>query len=318
MSVAARHYTEQDAEAWDKLVVESWNGTFLHQRRFLSYHGDRFQDLSLIIEDDRRHIVGVFPAALDPVREDILISHPGLTYGGVVHSGSLQGAMMLEALHAVAESYRAIGLRLLQYKAVPHIYHKVPSTDDLYALFCLEAVRYRCDLSAAVDLTLRPELRKGRRSDLNKARRYGVQVESGLSCLEPFWAVLVKNLATKHGARPVHTLDEITRLAGMFPEIKCLVGMMDDQVVAGVVLFCTTKVVHMQYAASSTLGHTVAAQTAVMDHALAKSREWGARYFDFGTSNEDEGWVLNEGLYRFKTSFGAGGVVHEFYEFSLE
>jgi len=104
----------------------------------------------------------------------------------------------------------------------------------------------------------------------------------------------------------------------MFPEIKCLVGMMDDQVVAGVVLFCTTKVVHMQYAASSTLGHTVAAQTAVMAHALAKSREWGARYFDFGTSNEDEGWVLNEGLYRFKTSFGAGGVVHEFYEFSLE
>jgi hypothetical protein len=51
MSVAARHYAEQDAEAWDKLVVESWNGTFLHQRRFLSYHGDRFQDLSLIIED---------------------------------------------------------------------------------------------------------------------------------------------------------------------------------------------------------------------------------------------------------------------------
>jgi hypothetical protein len=28
MSVAARHYTEQDAEAWDKQVVESWNGTF--------------------------------------------------------------------------------------------------------------------------------------------------------------------------------------------------------------------------------------------------------------------------------------------------
>ncbi len=156
MSVAVRRYTEQDAEAWDKLVVESWNGTFLHQRRFLSYHGDRFQDLSLIIEDGKGHIVGVFPAALDPVQEDVLMSHPGLTYGGVVHSGFLRGALMLEVLHAVAESYRAIGLRLLQYKAVPYIYHKAPATDDLYALFCLEAVRYRCDLSAAVDLTLRP------------------------------------------------------------------------------------------------------------------------------------------------------------------
>jgi hypothetical protein len=43
----------------------------------------------------------------------------------------------------------------------------------------------------------------------------------------------------------------------------------------------------------------------------------GARYFDFGVSNEQGGQILNEGLYRFKMSFGAGGVVHEFYEVAL-
>jgi lipid II:glycine glycyltransferase (peptidoglycan interpeptide bridge formation enzyme) len=55
-----------------------------------------------------------------------------------------------------------------------------------------------------------------------------------------------------------------------------------------------------------------------MDYATGKSADLGARYFDFGISNEQEGRILNEGLYRFKVSFGAGGVVHEFYEVELE
>jgi FemAB family len=318
VSVAIRRYEKQDAEAWDKLVARSWNGTFLHERRYLSYHGERFQDLSLVVEDKRARIVGVFPAALDTTREALVTSHPGLTYGGVVHDGSLRGAKMLEALQVIGESYRAIDLRSLHYKVVPHIYHKVPSSDDLYAFFRLGAVRYRCDLSAAIDLNHQQRSSKLRRRDLSKSRRAGVQVALGPYYFEPFWTALEENLITKYGVRPVHTLEEITRLRDMFPEIKCVVGIVDDEVVAGVVLFCTTKVVHIQYAASSTFGNTVAAQTAIIDYAIEKSREWGARYFDFGTSNEDEGWVLNEGLYRFKTSFGAGGVVHEFYEFSLE
>jgi hypothetical protein len=50
---------------------------------------------------------------------------------------------------------------------------------------------------------------------------------------------------------------------------------------------------------------------------VGKSMDLGARYFDFGVSNEQEGRILNEGLYRFKTSFGAGGVAQEFYEVEL-
>ena len=50
---------------------------------------------------------------------------------------------------------------------------------------------------------------------------------------------------------------------------------------------------------------------------VAEARARGACYFDFGISNEDEGRVLNEGLYRFKYEFGAGSAVHEFYELDL-
>lgn len=318
MDVAVRRYEEQDAEAWDALVAESWNGTFLHQRRFL-YHSDRFRDLSLVVEDEQKRIVGLFPAALDPADEDVVSSHPGLTYGGVVHTGYLKGAAMLEALRAISRTYRAAGLRSLRYKAIPHIYHGVPSNDDLYALFRLGAVRYRCDLSAAIDLTLPRQLSKLRRRELNKARRSGVRIEVGPRYFEPFWAILEENLATRHDARPVHALEEINLLQRRFPEeVKCVVGTLRDEVVAGIVLFHTPLVVHAQYIASTAAGNTASALTAAMDYAINKAGDhWGARYFDFGISNESEGKVLNEGLYRFKTSFGAGGVVHEFYELEL-
>jgi hypothetical protein len=318
VSAAVRRYREQDAEAWDKLTAESWNGTFLHERRFLAYHGDRFQDVSFVVEDDRGRVIGAFPAALHPGRTDTVISHPGLTYGGVVHKGELRGAVMLDVLQDICELYRGMNLRYLRYKAVPYIYHAVPSGEDLYALFRLGAVRYRCDLSAAIDLDCRQKPSNLRIRDLRKAQRAGVDVTFGPEYLEPFWAVLEANLRTKHGTRPVHTLEEITHLQSRFPEqIRCVVGVVGNRVVAGVVLFQTYRVTHVQYSASTAEGNSIGASTAVIDYAVGKSMDLGARYFDFGVSNEQEGRILNEGLYRFKTSFGAGGVAQEFYEVEL-
>ncbi len=61
--------------------------TFLHTRRFLAYHQDRFKDVSLLLANDKG-IVGLFPAALDPAEARTVVSHPGITYGGLLHSGN--------------------------------------------------------------------------------------------------------------------------------------------------------------------------------------------------------------------------------------
>jgi hypothetical protein len=319
MNIAVRRYREQDEQAWDRLTFKSWNGTFLHTRRFLAYHGNRFQDISLVVEDDKGRIVGIFPAALDPGRTDTVTSHPGLTYGGLVQNGALQGAAMLDAMRAISSKYREMGLKFLRYKVVPYIYHVVPSSDDLYALFRLGAVRYRCDLSSAIDLECRGKPSKLRLRDLGKARKSGVHVTFGARYLEPFWVVLEDNLRIKHNTRPVHTLEEIEILQSRFPEqIQCIVGTINNRVVAGVVLFHSPRVAHVQYSASTAAGNSTGAPTMVIDYAMDKSTDLGARYFDFGVSNEQEGKILNEGLHRFKTSFGAGGIVHEFYEVELE
>jgi hypothetical protein len=226
---------------------------------------------------------------------------------------------MLEVLQDISGLYREMDLGCLRYKAVPYIYHTVPSNDDLYGLFRLGAARHRCDLSAVIDLDSRRDRSKLRLRDLRKAQRANVNVRFGPEYLEPFWAVLEANLRTKHSTWPVHNLDEIRYLHSKFPEqIRCIVGIVGRQVVAGVLLFQTTRVAHIQYSASNVEGNSVGASTSVIDYAISKSIDLGARYFDFGVSNEQEGRILNEGLHRFKTSFGAGGVAQEFYEVKLD
>jgi hypothetical protein len=307
-----------DADQLDALVALSPMATFLHTRRFLSYHGSRFRDVSLAIVDELQHVLGLLPAAVDPGDERRIVSHPGLTYGGIVHDGRLRGERMIEALEAVRRHYAQQGFAAFRYKAVPAIYHRAPADDDLYALFRLGARRLRCDLSSTIDLAERRPPSERRRRSLKKARKAGLEIRQGAEFIPMLWAALEENLASRHGASPVHTAAEIARLHQLFPgEIAFVVALRDDKVEAGVVLFLTPRVSHAQYIASTSTGYQLSALDAVFEHCIAEAQARGARYFDFGTSNEQEGRTLNEGLYQFKTEFGGGGVAYETYELDL-
>ena len=313
-TVRVRPYERRDAGGWDHLVRASWNGTFLHTRRFLGYHGDRFVDRSLVAFDGKDRLVGVLPAASPAGEAASVTSHPGATYGGWVHAGGLQGARMIEAFEAAAEAWTRAGLRELRYKAVPHIYPRVPAGDDLYALFRLGADRDRCDLSATIDLAGRPKPRSRRRRGHRAALRAGIVVARGPGYLREFWPVLEDNLRRKHDARPVHTIEEIELLQDLFPtQVQCVVGRLGGRTVAGVVLFKSPRVTHAQYIASSPEGYEASALDAIFDACITSAADEGAHHFDFGTSTEQAGAYLNEGLYTFKTEFGAGGVVCEFF-----
>lgn len=311
-------YADSHAARWDEFVDGAFNATFLHTRRFLSYHGERFRDLSLIFEDERGALVGVLPAAEDRGDARRVVSHPGITYGGLLHAGGLLGEAAIEAFEAARAHYRALGYETLRYKAVPHVYQRQPAADDLYALFRLGAARYRCDLSCAIDLAERPAPSHRRRRGAKKAAQRGVRIEEGPALAPAIWEVIADNLGRKYDLRPVHSADEIALLHERFPEeIEFVAGVLDERVVAGVVLFNAHRVTHAQYTAASQAGYDTSALDAVFEHCIEKAQARGARFFDFGNSNEQEGRYLNPGLYRFKTEFGAGGVVHEFYEIPL-
>ena len=313
----ARAYTPADAERWNTFCADAHGATFLHTRRFLSYHGDRFTDRSLIFEEGARWL-GVLPAAQGPSRADLVVSHPGITYGGVLHDGALRGEGMLNALQAAREHYAAAGYQTLLYKPVPHIYHRAPAQDDLYALFRLDAKRVRCDLSSCIDLAHPLPVSERRRRALKKAQRAGLTLDTGAHLADELWPVLEANLAERHGHKPVHSLAEMRTLLERFPQaIQVHVARLEKQVIAGTVLFIAGRVRHTQYIASNALGHETGALDLVFDRQIQEARDMHAQFFDFGISNEDGGRSLNVGLHRFKSEFGAGGVVHEFYEIDL-
>lgn len=306
-------YKAEHAQAWDAFCEGAMNATFLHARRFIGYHGERFKDLSLLVMDSDK-LVGVFPAAQSLSDSALVVSHPGITYGGLVHQGRLLGNRMIEALEGIVKHYAKTGYRRLHYKPLPFIYASTSAQDDLYALFRLGAQRFRCDLSCSIDLAARRPLSERRRRGLKKAQA-SVTLSSEPRLLDELWHVVAQNLARKHGARPVHSLEELTLLNECFPrQIQVRCALMEGMVEAGVVFFNTGRVWHAQYIAASEAAYDVSALDAVFDAAIVEAYQAGARYFDFGTSNEDGGNVLNAGLYGFKSEFGGGGVAHEFYE----
>lgn len=317
MSIELVSFEPGYAEAWDAFCASAANATILPTRRFLSYHVDRFKDLSLLLMDAGK-LVGVFPAAESSSRPDLVVSHPGITYGGLVHQGRLRGNRMIYALETIVGHYANAGYRCLQYKPVPFIYSTVPSQDDLYALFRLNAQRIRCDLSCAIDLAARLRPSERRRRGLKKALD-AVTLSSEPKLLGDLWRVLARNLARKYAARPVHSLEELVMLHERFPQqIQVRCALVDGVVEAGVVFFNSARVWHAQYITASDVGYEVSALDSVFEAAIFEAKHAGARYFDFGTSNEDDGRVLNDGLYRFKSEFGGAGLAHDTYEIEFE
>lgn len=318
-AVTALPYDAVRAPAWNRFVAASRNGTFLFDRGFMDYHADRFTDASVVfVAGDR--LVGLCPANR---AGDALVSHGGLTYGGLVlddDAGLPDVQAMLEALAAHA---RDMGARRLVYKTIPAIYHRSPAQEDMFLLPRMGARLIRRDPLTVVAPPgpagglRRPALPRARAKDLRKAARQAGVSLGPSDRWEAFWEILTARLGDRHGVRPVHALHEIRMLAGRFPErIQLLGATLGDSLIAGAVMFRMETVVHCQYSAANDLGRETRVLDLVYERAIADATAQGVP-FDFGTSTEQGDRILNAGLQAYKESFGARTVVHDHYELVL-
>jgi len=311
-------YRPEEHEEWDRVVAASGTGTFLHRRSFLAYHGDRFVDRSLVARDDNGHIQGVFPAAQSPVDANVVVSHPGATFGGLLATPDVTGGPYLAMMECALRSWARAGYKTLKYKPVPAIYHTIPREDDRYALWILDARVSQRALSACIDLEHRLPATARRNRSLGKARRANCSIEQGSAILPELWPVIEAALKERHNVRPVHTLEEMQYLALSFePEIQCLGASLLGEFVGAVILFLSPQAAHVQYSLTSTAGMAVGAMDLLVEQAIEIARARRVRFFDFGISTDPSGTALNDGLHRFKTEFGAGAVVYEQYDIEL-
>lgn len=301
------------ADEWNLFVAASKNGTFLFDRRFMDYHSDRFCDHSLLVYRDQR-LYALLPANQ---KDDTLVSHGGLTYGGLVTDSRCSAKGVLDAFTAINEYLRQQGFRHVVYKAVPWIYHQLPAEEDLYALtsVCHARLTIR-DISSAIIGDRKIRFSESRKSGIRKAHRQGLTVAESTD-FAAFWQILNENLTGKYGVRPVHSVAELELLHSRFPEKIRLYMVFDGETpVGGTLLFLTPQVLHTQYISANAFGKQHGAIDLLFDHLINNTYK-DYPYIDFGKSTVSDSADLNEQLIFQKEGFGARAVCYDTYEYDL-
>lgn len=303
-------------ERWDAFVRTSKNGTFLLMRDYMEYHSDRFTDGSYVFENEEGELLALLPAS---VHGDVLRSHGGLTYGGLIMNDRTSAAgenSPLAMLSLLVEELRRQDFKSLEYKPVPYIYHRQPSEEDLYALFRLGARLDVRNLASVIRLHPSiPSSRLGKRA-LKRQRQNCITVER-TDCASDFWQIIVDDRRVRHNTVPVHTGEEMQLLRDRFPDnILFYKAMQGEETLAGAVIYRDRGVMHLQYAAATEAGKQLYAVD-VIYHELIFNIFPDDSYFDFGSNNEDRGRYLNEGMVHHKEEFGARSVVYDSWQLPL-
>lgn len=309
-----RKYDIADRQEWDSFIGKSKNGTFLFKRGYMEYHNDRFEDCSLLVYDNKK-LRAVLPAN---VKDDILQSHGGLTYGGLISDGCMTTETAMEMFSEINKYLLEQGIEKVVYKPTPWIYHTLPAEEDLYAIIqvCGAKLVSR-EISSTVYLPNRPKFSQLRRRCVNKARRNGIIVRES-NDIATFWNILNANLEGRYGVSPVHTEKELSLLASRFPDsIKLFMAYDGEEALGGTLVFVMNEIVHTQYIAASPKGKTVGALDMVFDE-LINEEFSNYRFFDFGKSTEHHGTWLNKNLIHQKEGFGGRGVCYDVYEWNVK
>ena len=307
-----KQYSNEDKTIWNQFIDESKNGTFILKREYMEYHSDRFIDYSLIIYDDRK-LVSLLPASL---HDKEVRSHGGLTYGGFIVGRKMTAQLMLQVMDAVVEYQNENQIEKLVYKRVPYVFFNYPSDEDLYALFRFNAQLSSRNISTSILLKDRIRFNERRRRNVKKAVKEGLTFKQ-TDNFDAYFDLLSEVLESRYGAKPVHTVEEMKFLVSQFPDnIKLYASYKDEKMLAGSIIYETPIVAHTQYIASSFEGRNCGALDFCFDN-LINEVYTDKDYFDFGTSNEERGWVLNEGLIEQKQEFGARGVAYDEYTIEL-
>ncbi len=304
---------ETDTIIWNEFAKAGKNQTFLFQRGFMDYHSDRFEDHSLLFFDDKETLVALLPANISKSIPKTIVSHEGLTYGGLVIKDDAKLHTVITVFYILLKYLCENKVLTFNLKQIPSFYNAVPTSEVAYVMFLLDAQLYRRDIALVVDQQNKITVTGNIRREGNKAERAHAIITED-ETMKEFWEeVLMPNLMERFGINPVHSLAEITLLKKKFPEnIRQFNISVEEKIVAGATLFICNDVVHCQYISANEKGRKTGALNYLFRQ-LIDSVFVGYRYFDFGIVNEENGRSINSGMLFWKESFGGRSMQHDFY-----
>ena len=305
-------YSENYKNKWDQFIDNAKNGHFIFKRDYMDYHADRFKDFSLMFFNGKK-LIALLPANIEAKS---IISHGGLTFGGIISDSKMDATKMIEIFKALKEFLKENNIKKFIYKAIPYIFHSSPAQEDLYALFRNNATLIRRDIASCIFKEGKLKFSRLKKRNIKQCKLNGLTVERSFK-FKKYMEIKERDLLKKYGIKPVHTGDEISLLANKFPDnIKLFVVKKEDEIIAGAIIYETNDVAHAQYLASNDKGKKLVASDLLFDYLINEYYD-DKKYFDFGISTENNGLYLNSGLINYKEKFGARGIVHDFYELRI-
>jgi hypothetical protein len=305
-------YRDEMKESWDSFVAQAKNGSFLFMRNYMEYHRDRFDDYSLLFVSKAR-VIACLPAHRI---DDVLCSHRGLTFGGLIMHERIQLSQVMTVFRSLLDHMKSNGIRTLYYRHMPHPYHRLPAEEDIFVLSGLGArtveTKATCVAPVGTPVRYSPEIRR-------VVKRFAT---AGLTLRRSFnFAAFIAHCETylwrRRGARPVHTGAELERLAALFPDnILLYVVERNSNFEGGLVIYRNAACARAQYVAQTTFGQEAQIMPAIYDHVSTKVLPTGTM-FDFGPSTDPATGLLDESLHWYKESFGARTILLSSYQLSM-
>lgn len=310
-------YNQDFMAQWEDFIDKSFNGCFIHKRKFLNYHSpEKFKDHSLIFYKGNA-IVAVMPACEISLNDrKTFFSHRGSTFGGFVFSEKF---FEIQIINKIIESFNQyvnpLNFDQIILKQQSNIFSK-GSTDNLKYLLGINSFKHYEELSFVIDLkgltenNLIDSFRPNTRSKVRQSMKNDLHceyVESDES-ITKFHEILSSNLE-KHESKPIHSVNELIDLKKRFPTeiefIHCKKG--NDVIAASMTWNFNNKVIHTQNISIDYRYSDLKPSNFMIHFMINQAMKKSFNYFSFGISTENQGKELNFGLAEFKEGFGANG-----------
>ncbi len=308
---SVQKYHENDYEKWNVFIAQAKNATFLFHRDFMEYHKDRFEDYSLIVLNDEKW-VAVLPAN---VVDNQVFSHQGLTFGGLVCLEDVKVELIETVFESILAFFKENKMNNFILKPILDFYQSRVSNELNYFLFQNKASLMKRSMNLVIDYSKPLRISKSKLKHYRRVSKLGISIEEAVDC-NLFWnQILIPRLEEKYQTKPVHSLEEINQLKTSFPEnIKQFNAYYEGEIVAGITLFISKKVVKSQYGATSLKGESVR----VLDFLFIKLiNEYSSEYSFFDMGIVDDGDFYNKGLLKQKEELGCSVYLQDVFKIEL-
>lgn len=301
------------------IMNRNTNGEFINSLNYLSYHGERFMEDSVVVRDRGSHVVkGVCLAAVSADDSSVVISHPGTTFAGPVYNlrDSYQTIsqtvkMMLSYyeeryreiyIHTTPNFYSKQEIGLLDYLLLRNGYRY--GMTALSNMIRIENIESEEQLLGIYEAKRRNQVRKTLKSNefvFKKVDRIAPDI----------WKRMNDNLYDRHSVHSTHTYEEIDSLQRKMPEfiIPCEVRHISGEYAAFGLVYKFKNVFHTQYLDMNYKYAAECPNIFLIHHLLLEACRERFPVFNFGTTTERAGEYLNEGLWAFKSGYGGGSII---------